>query len=119
MSDKNCVPVRIRGVDYPSIKAAAAALGITPATISSSLQRNGHAEGAGLGVKSVRHNSTPHRVRPITLHGRDYPSIKVAADELGLGYSWLYKAITRQQPADAGDRILAAMMRINARRMAA
>lgn len=111
MSQKNCVPVRIRGVDYPSIKAAAAALGISPVTISASLNRYGHAEGVGLSVKTQRRRPVPRKVRPVRLHGRDFPSVKVAAEELGLNYHWLYKAITRQQPVDASERILAAMDR--------
>lgn len=118
-SAANCVPVRIRGTDYPSITAAAYALGIRPNTISGLLLRYGTADGAGLGYRSPRRNVTPHRQTPVTLFGRRFASIKEAADHLGFSYAWLYKALTKDKPADAMDRILAALIAAEKRRDAA
>lgn len=119
MSAKNCVPVRIRGKVYPSITAAARAFRVKPCTVSSQLARYGHADGVGLGCKSPRHNGTGHHVKPVTIHGRTFPSIKAASDFFGVSYSWLYKALTKDSPSNWQDRLLAALMAADARKTAA
>jgi hypothetical protein len=64
-------PVRIRGVDYPSQKAAAEALGLKPNTIGGALRR-GTIERAGLG------HFTPGNGE-VTFRGVTYPSAAAAA----------------------------------------
>ena len=113
-NDPNAVPVMVRGTLYPSIAAAAQALGVMPSTISGHLRRHGHCDFVGLGQKSPAHNRDAHRTAPISIHGRRFPSIKAASDYLGVPYGWLYKAIRTGRPANAGDRILAALMRADA-----
>ena len=119
MSAKNCVPVRIRGKVYPSITAAARAFRVKPCTVSSQLARYGHADGVGLGCASPRHNAVGHHVKPVTIHGRSFPSIKTAADFFEVSYSWLYKALTKDSPPNWNDRLLAALMAADARKTAA
>jgi len=119
MSAKNCVPVRIRGNVYPSVTAAAKAFRVKPSTVSSQLARYGTADGVGLGCKSPRHNSTGHHVKPVVILGRAFPSIKAASDFFGVSYSWLYKALTKDSPSNWQDRLLAALMAVDARKAAA
>lgn len=73
---RRTVPVRIRGIDYPSIVVAARALGISPATIGKMLD-NGCIDNAGLG----RNHNT--RVE-IFVDGKSYPSIEDAASRIGV-----------------------------------
>lgn len=111
----SAMPVIVRGVVYPSSVAAARALGISSTTIATHLHRHGHADFAGLGTKSPIWNKVPRRKSPVTLYGRDFPTITAAADYMGVGRQWLWKALRKGKPADAGDRILAALMRAEER----
>lgn len=77
------VPVTIRGVAYPSIQAAADALGVKANTISTLLARHGHAETAGLGRQAPR-GPNPGNSKPIRLGSVEYPSRKAAAVDLGI-----------------------------------
>lgn len=67
------VPVRIRGVDYPSLIAAAEALGVTNAAVYNALER-GTIDGVGLGKK----------YRPVLMNGRIWPSVNAAAAGIGV-----------------------------------
>lgn len=111
----NAVPVSVRGTLYSSIAEAAQALGVMPSAIRGHLRRHGHCDFVGLGSKSPSRNRTAHRITPIVIHGRRFPSIKAASVYLGVGYTWLYRAITKGTPANAGDRILVALMQADAR----
>jgi hypothetical protein len=71
------VPVRIRGVDYPSQTAAALALGVTNAAIYQALEC-GAIDRAGIGKK---HSGQP---RPCYMNGRLWPSVNEAAAGIGV-----------------------------------
>lgn len=112
-------PVSVRGVVYPSISDAARRLGVMPNTISGHLSKHGHCDFVGLGYKSPNHNRIGHNVTPCVIHGREFGSIKAAADYLGVGYHGLYKAMTRGLSAAVSDKLLAALMRADAAAFAA
>jgi hypothetical protein len=110
----NC-PVEVRGRLYPSIKAAAADLGIKPASVSSYLGRRGHTEGLGLGHRSPNRNRTPRNMRPVTIHGHRFETIKAAADALGVNYQGLHKTIRTGMTPKKSDRLLRLVMQWQAR----
>jgi hypothetical protein len=89
--------VRIRGVVYPSVKAAAAANNRTIEAVYSALHR-GDTDSVGTG-KNFK--------KPITLDGVTFRSIATASKELGLGRTYLWKVLnhgtdyTRQRVEDA------------------
>jgi hypothetical protein len=89
--------IKIRGVTYPSVKAAAAAHNLTPEAIYSGLTR-GNMDTVGTGKNSPK---------PITLHGVSFPSVNAASKALGLGRTYLGKVLshgtdfTRKRVADA------------------
>ena len=89
--------IRIRGVVYPTVKAAAEANNVTIAAVYSALHR-GDTDTIGMG-KNFK--------RPITLDGVTFRSIAAASKELGLGRTYLWKVLnhgtdyTRQRVADA------------------
>jgi len=78
------VPVRIRGIDYPSISSAAAALGVKPNTVQGALER-GTIDNVGL-------RGWPGR-KPVTIRGVRYLSIAAAANALGLSERSINKAM--------------------------
>lgn len=118
-SDKSCVPVRIRGALYPSISAAAAALGTSAANISAQLARFGDAERAGLGIRGPRQPVPPGNAKPCRIHGRDYPSLHAAAKDLGVSYTYLSRQASTGFTPDYSQYLLARMMRRDAARVAA
>lgn len=63
------VPVRIRGVTYPSLTAAGKALGVNPSTVAMHLD-NGTIDRTGLGQSHAR---------PYTYAGVTYSSMSTAA----------------------------------------
>jgi hypothetical protein len=74
-------PVEIRGVNYPSIRAAADALGINEDTLGDRLRR-----GADPLIAT-------QNWRKVTVNGVEYPSIKAASIELGIPYATLWRAV--------------------------
>jgi len=70
------VPLRIRGVDYPSINQAAKALGVGPTTVWRALDE-GRLETVGL-------YRTHGRPRAVTINGVVYPSYRAAVAGTGL-----------------------------------
>lgn len=115
MSNGNDMPVCIRGVTYPSVKVAAAALGVHPATISSYLRRYGHLDGIGLGYASPERNKTPHNKTPVTIHGAEFPTIQAAASALGVNYHGLVRTLNRPMTPKKSDRLLQLVMAWRAR----
>ena len=113
-----CVPVRIRGVDYPSISIAAATLGVTPASISTQLRKFGNADGAGLGGHAPRRHVL-NNVKPVRLHGRDFPSVAAAARYLGVSPTHLYRSISRGISSSYAQFLLGKLMAADARAAAA
>jgi hypothetical protein len=76
-------PCRIRGVLYPSQKAAAAAIGVTAGTVSGALA-TGKEDTVGLRL-SLR--------RPLLVAGVLYQSRGEAADALGISRQSIYRYI--------------------------
>lgn len=116
MSAKNCMPVTVRGQTFPSVKAAAQALKVKPASISSYLIRYGHLDGVGLGFKSPARNRTPRNVKPVVIHGFSFQTISEAAGALGVNYQALSKTL-RSKPMTPrqSDRLLRLVMEWNAK----
>ena len=75
----------IRGVIYPSVKAAAEAEGVTVNAIYSALNR-GNIDTVGMG------KSQPH---PVELDGIAFPSIRAASLALGFSRTYLGKVLSK------------------------
>lgn len=82
-------PVRIRGITYTSIRAAARALGVTEKTIRNALDA-GRIDDTGLGKRS---GGRPGK--PCFYRGKSYPSITAAAREWGVSTAAVSKALTK------------------------
>lgn len=82
---KGC-PVRIRGVIYPSQRAAALAIGVNVGTIANALDA-GRIDEVGLGI---RRGGQP--CKPCVYRGRSYPSRKAAALDCGVSVAAVSKA---------------------------
>jgi predicted DNA-binding protein (UPF0251 family) len=80
-------PVRIRGVDYPSQKAAALALGTSKNTITNALDE-GWIDEVGLRRRG-------QRPKPCTFRGNHYPSRKAAAEACGVSVQTVSREVTR------------------------
>jgi hypothetical protein len=80
-------PVRIRGVLYPSQRAAARALGVTEKTIRNALDA-GRIDDTGLGV---RRGGRPGK--PCTFLGKRYASMHEAARATGYSVATVSKAV--------------------------
>ncbi len=78
-------PTLIRGVLYPSQKAAAQALNVTEAAISLALSE-GRPDTVGLGVTGAPH-------KPCYMNGRRFPSRKAAAEAIGCTRAAISRAI--------------------------
>ncbi|CAB4156280.1 hypothetical protein UFOVP1064_22 [uncultured Caudovirales phage] len=76
----------IRGVTYPSVKAAAEAEGVTVSAIYSALNR-GNINTVGLG------KSQP---QPVEFEGLSFSSIRSASLALGFGRTYLSKVLSRE-----------------------
>jgi len=114
----NHCPIEVRGTVYPSVKAAAKALGIKPASISSYLGRRGHTDGLGLGSSSPNRNRTAHRKKAIEIHGYRFESIRAAADALGLPYQSFHRTVTKPMTPKKSDRLLRIIMEWQAKEAA-
>ena len=75
-------PVTIRGVTYPTPKAAAKACGVRVGTIYAARQ-NGTLDRVGLGPK-WHTGASHHNAVEITIRGKTYPTIADAAADLGV-----------------------------------
>lgn len=87
--------IKIRGVTYPSVKAAAEAMGVKRDAIYSALAR-GSIDTVGLG------KSQP---QPITLDGITFSSIRSASLALGFGRTYLGKVLSK-----GGDKAYAKLL---------
>lgn len=105
-----CVPVRIRGTVYPSMSIAAAALNVSPSTISRQLARQGSADGAGLGGQAPRRRVIPDNAQRCQIHGREFPSIRQAARQIGVNYSHLYRQLQSGLTPRYSQYLLSKMM---------
>ena len=77
-TDFSCVSVEFGGVVYPSVSAAAKALGVSVSTVWKRYHRQ---ERIDTPVRKTR--------KPCLLNGRKYPTLSICADFLGVS---LYKA---------------------------
>ena len=90
------VPTRIRGVDYPSIKDAARALGVTPGAIWQHIER-GSVDRAGLGLGGFAAKVSLRR--PCWYRGKRYPSRAAAAKANGVTASAVTKSVNKMRDA--------------------
>ena len=86
------LPVKIRGVVYPSAKAAGEALGVSPKTIHGAIRR---------GREDFVGNGTGNPM-PINVRGVTYADAKEAAQALGVEPCSVHSAITRGNPDRLG-----------------
>lgn len=114
----SCVPVSVRGVVYPSIAMAAAALGVTPASITTQLRNNGSCDRAGLG-RGTHDRHVQSNAKPCVIHGRAFPSIAAAGRYLGVSLTHLYREMKTGVSPSYSQFLLVKLMRADARRAAA
>lgn len=87
--------IKVRGVVYPSVKAAAAALGITANAVYSALGR-GNMDTVGTGQ---------NKPQAIQLDGLSFPSIRAASLALGFKRTYLSKVLSK-----GGDKSYAKLL---------
>lgn len=87
----NEIPTRIRGVDYPSMKAAAIALGVKPPTVWKAAER-GTLDSVGLCVGTVDKVGLRH---PCWYRGKLYPSHIAAALDNGVTRACVSQSVKR------------------------
>ncbi|MFH5773571.1 hypothetical protein ACHFJ0_04910 [Paracoccus sp. NGMCC 1.201697] len=100
-------PCRINGVDYPSQKAAAAALKVRPTTISKALaagrENNVNRNLGRLG------NTNAKRV-PVVAFGRSWPSKWAMARDLGVSRALITRSLKPDASVAHRQLLLAALM---------
>lgn len=106
----SCVPVRVRGVDYPSISSAAAFLGVCPSSISGQLRLRGAAEGTGMGARAPRRRPRPANAKRCIIHGHAFPSIGAAARALGVSYAHLSRQLNAGPTPRYAQHLLVKLM---------
>lgn len=104
------VPIRIRGRDYPSIEAAARAIGVSRHSVDRAL-RNGTLETVGVpNAQSInRRGNTNARRCPFVAFGRSFPSQAEAARQFGVARSTVMVWLARDR-----DRLMAEVMKLDA-----
>lgn len=102
------VPIRIRGKDYPSVVAAAKAIGVSAHAIHRALD-NGTIETVGLPEfqHASRFGNTHARRYPFTAFGRSFSSRAEAARQLGVTKSTITNWL-RHDP----DRLMVAITKL-------
>ena len=96
-------PCRINGVDYPSHRAAARALGVTPQAISMAISR-GKEDRVSLGAGRLGNANGP--MIPVEALGRKWRSKLAMSKAIGAPY----RSLCRWLDAGDADRILSALM---------
>lgn len=93
-------PTTIRGVLYPTQRAASVALGVSPKTVHKAIQR-GRAEYIGLGKIDMG--------QPCTMNGQRYPSQTAAANALGVRRATISRAVAEGRstviPGKVGEAV--------------
>lgn len=77
--------VMVRGVLYPSVREAAASLGLSSAAVYSALHNN------RMDKLGTRNN----RRKPVTINGITFPSVNSASKTLGFSRTYLWNTINR------------------------
>lgn len=104
----NCLPViGPDGTVYPSHGAAGAALGVSKRTIGYHLDRHGNLNRVGRVAARQNH---PMR-KAVTLAGRQWPSVALLADYLGLHH----ETVRRWRRVGDVERLLGALMKADAK----
>lgn len=101
-------PCRINGIDYPSHRAAARAIGVTPQAISMAISR-GKEDRVARGIGRLGNANSP--MVPVELMGRQWRSKLALSRHLGVPY----RSLCRWLDAGDTDRILSALMHTEAR----
>lgn len=104
-----------RGKTYLGIRAVARAAGVHHNTVHGHLERHGHLDRLGIGRQCNWPKIGRIKAKPFSLLGREWPSHRAMARDLGLTQSRLSRWIAEGRL----DRIAIAMMHADARRMAA
>jgi len=104
-------PVSIRGQYFPSQKAAAEALGVTPAAISQTLLRHGHCDRLGAPSGAVGNQNAT--AVPVQIGALRFRSVKSAAEQLGVSRSTLSRFMVGKSGQTARETIIAAAMRFS------
>lgn len=90
MRHRTGFPVRIRGVVYPSIAAAARETGVCRATIERALD-DGRIDEIGITLRKVG-----RRCKPCVYRGQSYPSVTAAAAAHGVSKASVSQANKRR-----------------------
>lgn len=103
---KTLMPVTIRGTTYPSVRAAADALGVTPSTIYSALGRGREDTiGIGPGHRPVE-NRLGGNPKPITLGGVTYRSKRAASIALGMSKGYVTDVLSSRKKTAAKQGLI-------------
>ena len=105
-------PVVVRGVEYPSGKAAADALGVTPQTISYHLNFHGHADFVGA-PSGLRENIKP-AAKPIEWNGYSFPSTTEAARQIGVKRDVLRRFLEGKVSQKVREHVIGRLMEATA-----
>ena len=115
----HCMPVKIRGVEYPSQAIAAKALGIHQSIISHHLTYYGHADFVGLKKAGGQAGYIPpHLENPVTIGTRRWRSRKALAQYIGWRPNRVCRALGKESNSRLLDNLLAAIMAADAKREA-
>jgi hypothetical protein len=102
------ISCEVRGNLYPSLKAAAEELGISPSAITSMLDRQGTLETAGLGRTGPVGKA--NAARSISLWGVTFASRTEAARELGMERSCFSKRISKSATKGQKEALMLSVM---------
>ena len=115
----HCMPVKIRGVEYPSQASAAKELGIHQSIISHHLTFYGHADFVGLKKPGGQAGYIPpHLENPVTIGTRRWRSRKALAQYIGWHPNRVCRALGKESNSRLLDNLLAAIMWADAKREA-
>lgn len=104
------IPCEIRGILYPSITAAAKAVGVTPASITQMLDRKGTLDTVGLGKKNPGPVGKANAAKPITLWGVTFASRADAARKLEICRVKLTRHISKNAPKKDKEALMMFVM---------
>ena len=109
-------PVRIRDVDYPSVQAAAEAMGVNQSCVSRHLTAHGHADLVGTKRQGGQFGRRVlHLENPVVIGAREWPSRKALASYIGWHPGRVSRALGKAGTQAMLDRVLAAIMAADAR----
>lgn len=101
-------PVTYRGKTYPSIKAAASAIGCNARTIHNHLERYGHIDRIGANNRLGNANA---RRKPVIIGGMRFDTITNAAHYIGVSRHVIGRMVNGKASPAARDLLTARLMR--------